>query len=230
MNILTNFQVKRLVGNLGTRNQYEHKQTIENLVKIGSPAVKPLVEALNNPNLDRASVIEALGRLGDARAVEPLFEALASACFGAFHGFVGDQKIKESATIALKRIGEPARKYATEMFHRPSEKLRKKLGESVADAFVRQAANLLVEGLEQDGENEQLASKLLIFIRQANLEYNSNRDAYDKTHTEIRKIGEHLCSNGGNDRMVEVANRVKALGGLIRELELHWDDICGWRY
>lgn len=54
-----------------------HGTAIQALVQIGSPAVPPLVLALNhdNPQL-RANAITALGRMRDPRAIEPLVDML----------------------------------------------------------------------------------------------------------------------------------------------------------
>lgn len=46
------------------------------LVKLGEPAVLPLIELLKNPNGDRRLIASTLGEIGDERAVEPLIEAL----------------------------------------------------------------------------------------------------------------------------------------------------------
>ena len=52
---------------------------VEALVEIGVPAVEPLVAALIGPNPGwsvRKAAVETLGKIGDARAVEPLVAAL----------------------------------------------------------------------------------------------------------------------------------------------------------
>ncbi len=50
---------------------------VENLVRIGEPALEPLLEALKDKNpYRRRRVAEALGRLRDERAVLPLIGAL----------------------------------------------------------------------------------------------------------------------------------------------------------
>jgi len=50
---------------------------VDALVEIGTPAVKPLIALLRNANEDvRNHVAEALGRIGDSRAVKPLIQLL----------------------------------------------------------------------------------------------------------------------------------------------------------
>lgn len=84
------------------------------------------------------------------------------------------------------------------------------------------------------GEDEQLAHKLVELVLRYDGLYSSDRPAADNVQEEIKSIGERLCSNGGDARMKRVAYRVAALGTgkrvRIRDLELHWDGICGWMY
>jgi len=226
MSIFTKFKVKRQIGKLrrpkwGRDINYNvRQQAIVNLVNSGSPAVEPLIQSLDN-GYDTESVIEALGQLGHSRAVEPIFKELATACL------TGDEEIRDAAIVALKRIGEPAQKYAAEMSERPSEKLSKNLG---SESYIRQAANFILEGGEQDREDEQLANKLVTLISQAISVYSSDKKAYQKTSSEIKKIGEDICANGGSERMTKIAYQVQALGQGIRNLELHWQGICGWQF
>lgn len=90
--------------------------------------------------------------------------------------------------------------------------------------FEREAKQSLSE------EDEQLAQNLLTLIREASSQYNVNKEAHARTCAEIKRIGEELCLNGGHDRMVRIAYRVQTLGARVRDLELHWDGICGWMY
>ena len=85
-----------------------------------------------------------------------------------------------------------------------------------------------------DGEDEKLAYKLVELIPRFAELYSADRPAADKVQEEIKAIGEHLCSNGGSARMKRVGYRVGKLGAgkrvRIRDLEFHWDGICGWMY
>jgi HEAT repeat protein len=64
------------------KNEYDHYYdragaVAEALGKIGFPAVVPLIQALNDENgYVRAGAAEALGKIGDKRAIEPLIQAL----------------------------------------------------------------------------------------------------------------------------------------------------------
>jgi HEAT repeat protein len=68
-------------------------------VKIGAPAVEPLIAALKGEDWRvREAAAEALGKVGDARAVEPLIAALKD----------GDSDVRKAAAEALAKIGAPA--------------------------------------------------------------------------------------------------------------------------
>ena len=69
------------------------------LVKIGEPAVEPLIQALTDPNaVVRSYVAFSLGQIGDQRAVQGLIKAL------------NDQNdvVRSEAAHALGRIGDPS--------------------------------------------------------------------------------------------------------------------------
>jgi len=70
------------------------------LVKIGEPAVEPLITVLKlaDTNITRAAAAIALGKIGDKRAVEPLILALKDM----------DSILQYEAATALVKIGEPA--------------------------------------------------------------------------------------------------------------------------
>ena len=64
-------------------------------MKIGEPAVEPLIEALKDKDQDvRWEAALALGNIGDERAVEPLIEALKDE----------DEDVREAAGEALEKI------------------------------------------------------------------------------------------------------------------------------
>ena len=77
-------------------------------VKIGEPAVKPLIEALlPSPSLGVGQSIhristaaKALGKIGDERAVEPLIKTLESEYGNGYDGYVADD-----AAEALRKFG-----------------------------------------------------------------------------------------------------------------------------
>jgi len=69
------------------------------LSKIGEPAVERLIELLEDESFAaRNGVIDALGEIGDIRAIEPLLELLGNK----------DRSLRSDASYALSKIGEPA--------------------------------------------------------------------------------------------------------------------------
>ena len=73
-----------------------HLDVVDALVKFGSAAVEPLVNALSGDTEKQQSAIEALGRIGDQRAVLPLIAALDSAT----------PQVIRAAARALGKIGD----------------------------------------------------------------------------------------------------------------------------
>lgn len=96
--------------------------------RIGAPAVEPLIESLQTPNLNvRRMVVETLGKIGDGRAGQPLIQELEEPDFGLQRavvkalGELGDTRavepliqllgrddfdLSKSAAMALGRIGD----------------------------------------------------------------------------------------------------------------------------
>jgi len=88
------------------RRPKEPREAIDELVKIGRPAVKPLLELLKNTS--RYSCIYAtkvLGEIGDSAAVQPIIDAFSSEAFVEAFAELTDY---EEPVLALQRIGPPA--------------------------------------------------------------------------------------------------------------------------
>jgi hypothetical protein len=51
----------------------------------------------------------------------------------------------------------------------------------------------------------------------------------DPADREIKRIGQELFDAGGETRMILVCNRVRALGGAARTLEMYWGGIGTWQ-
>jgi len=70
---------------------------VQTLVKLGQPAVEPLITALRDPRpLVRMHAAEALGQMQDTRAVEPLIAALKDS----------QDSLRTSAARALGQLGD----------------------------------------------------------------------------------------------------------------------------
>ena len=72
-------------------------------------------------------------------------------------------------------------------------------------------------------EDEKIARRMVSLIEQC-------QSLDDTAAQEMKTIGQQLCQNGGNDRMLLIAYRVQSLGRRVRDCELYWDGICGWMY
>jgi len=86
-----------------------------------------------------------------------------------------------------------------------------------------------------DPDDEKMAKQLVVFVEKAvdiartKSDWKSDPE-HQELEREIQEIGEKLCSEGGNDRMLLIFYRYVLLGGGRRILELFWNGICGWMY
>ena len=86
------------------------KEAIKLLVKLGQPAVDPLIHALNDKHSGvRKNAAEALGEIGDTRAIDPLMTTLLEdddgtvrKCAAEALGRIGDSRSLKALTIALR--------------------------------------------------------------------------------------------------------------------------------
>ena len=87
-----------LIGALADPGEDVREETIRALQLIGEPVVNPLTQALkhNHPFIRRGAV-QALGIMGESRAVPNLIDALKDA----------DPWVRHEAAVALGRVGDP---------------------------------------------------------------------------------------------------------------------------
>jgi HEAT repeat protein len=104
----------------------------EALVKIGRPAVKPLLRVLDGPDLNtRYWSIEALGQIGDARAIEPLIALLSDQ----------DAIIRYSSTKALGAIADSkAFDALTKSLQDPSDMVKRRAQTSIRKLVSQESA------------------------------------------------------------------------------------------
>ncbi len=87
--------ITRLIEQLTAEDELVRIQAGEVLIQMGSAAVRPLIEALQNPRYPARPLIAALlGQIGDKRAVEPLISALKD----------NDKLVRYHAALALGRL------------------------------------------------------------------------------------------------------------------------------
>jgi hypothetical protein len=88
----------KLIGKLKEKRPDARARVVDALVKIGAPAVDPLIAALKDPNSTvRDNALTALGRIGDPRAVEPLIAVIRDS----------DVAISFGAAQVLRRFNDP---------------------------------------------------------------------------------------------------------------------------
>jgi bilin biosynthesis protein len=92
--------IEELINACGEGSGLAQQEARLKLERIGEPAVEALCEALlhSHNSVVRMRAAEALGHIGDARAIEPLLSALLD----------GDSAVQWRAIEALADIGNPA--------------------------------------------------------------------------------------------------------------------------
>lgn len=112
---------------------FDRDGALDKIVEIGPPAVEHLIEALRTDYdpIARWASVEALGRIGDLRALDPLIARLANDSHAdvRWHaadslGTMGDEKAIPALTAALKDQDKWVRDFAKASL----EKIRAKMG------------------------------------------------------------------------------------------------------
>ncbi|MCS7264747.1 MAG: HEAT repeat domain-containing protein [Armatimonadetes bacterium] len=87
--------IAKLIEQLASEDEIVRVQAGEFLIQMGSAAVRPLIEALQNPRYSaRPLVASTLGQIGDRRAVEPLIQTLKDQ----------DKLVRYHAALALGKL------------------------------------------------------------------------------------------------------------------------------
>ena len=90
-------EIDKLMRGLGSSRWEARRAASEALVSMGSPAITPLIDALQDRNPDvRWAAIRALGKLGDPTAIKPVTKALRDK----------DSGVRKTAAEALGKIGD----------------------------------------------------------------------------------------------------------------------------
>lgn len=90
--------ISRLIKELGSDSEVVRIEAGKMLLQMGTAAVCPLIEALNDPTHPARHLVAAtLGQIGDRRAVEPLIQALKDP----------DKQVRFHAALALGKLKDP---------------------------------------------------------------------------------------------------------------------------
>ena len=149
--------VESLIQALKDEDRDVRTGAAEALRKIGEPAVDPLIKALKDEKSDvRTVAAECLGEIGDARAVEPLIQALkhkdaASSVFvveedGALVPSGGSAK-------GLSLIGEPAVEPLIQALKDENPSLRASAALALGVTRDARAVEPLIQALKDEDEN-----------------------------------------------------------------------------
>ena len=104
---MTEDDLDKLIEDLKVEDEEIRQAAADALGKIGdSRAVEPLIGVLDIDRDVSEAAAWALGEIGDARAVEPLIKTLHE--YMAFADYDGDAEVRYAVERALGKIGEPA--------------------------------------------------------------------------------------------------------------------------
>jgi len=205
-------------------DNYLPKAATEALVKIGKPAVEPLIAELhdNNRHVPKP-VIEVLCKIGDTRAVEPLVAALkddnwkvreaAAKALGA----IGDARAVEPLVAALQDHDDNVRKVAARALGMIGD--TRAIGPLTGDWLMPEA---MVEGLEMIGDAHAIAL-LISFLKTPAVE--------SRAAEVLEKMGapavEPLCTALKEDALVSPHHPPKSPfpGAYVEGGNLYWERV-----
>ena len=186
----TDSNVAALIVALGTNDRRAHTLVVDDLVRIGRPAVEPLLTVLDdhNPNV-RAGAARALGKIGDPHALDALvfrlrfdkdIEVRKSAVWALHIGGARavdpliealrdpDEWVRFGAVIVLAKIGQPAVHALIATLQDRSSQVRASAAETLGRIGDAQAADSLTDTLlDMDTEVWQQAAISLGRMRDA---------------------------------------------------------------
>lgn len=164
--------VSTLIIALRTEDRRAHTLVVDDLVRIGSPAVEALIAALEDANPGvRAGAARALGKIGDTRALNALISrlrhdthaevrknavwALHMGDIRAIDALIGalrdsDEWVRFGAVIVLSKIGEPAIEPLLAALRDPQILVRANAAEVLGRIGDQRAAEGLAEALSDE--------------------------------------------------------------------------------
>ncbi len=143
--------VPLLVNAIGSmRNDSSRSAAVRSLTGIGEPAVMPLVQTLGNKSETVLfGVIEALGRIGDRRAVEPLGRLVRE--HREYH------YVRREAVSALGKLGEEAADAVAPALRDENFLVRQEAVKALGNIGGGRAAGILVQSLQYGESADNVA-------------------------------------------------------------------------
>jgi HEAT repeat protein len=167
--VINQSSVSTLIIALRTEDRRAHTLVVDDLVRIGSPAVEALIAALEDANPGvRAGAARALGKIGDARALSALVarlrhdihpEVRKSAVWALQMGGTctidaliealcdRDEWVRFGAVIVLSKIGEPSVEPLIDVLQDPRPLMRANAAETLGRINDKRSADGLSESL-----------------------------------------------------------------------------------
>jgi len=167
--VINQSSVATLIIALRTEDRRAHTLVVDDLVRIGSPAVEALIAAMEDANPGvRAGAARALGKIGDTRAMDSLIfrlrydthaEVRKSAVWAlhvghqqAINALIDalqdiDEWVRFGAIIVLSKIGEPSVVPLIEALQSSNLLVRANAAETLGRIGDTRAANALAEAL-----------------------------------------------------------------------------------
>jgi len=136
--------VEPLIAAFGPHYSWGTKTIAAAIVKLGEPAVKPLINALKNGDKPvREGAALTLGEIGDSRAVEPLVAALY------------DRPTSSNATRALVKLGEVAVAPLVACLQHDNKFVREDAAFALGEIGDTRALDPLIDALKDEDTFEQ---------------------------------------------------------------------------
>jgi len=133
--------VNDLINSLKSDDSKQQKQAARELVDIGKPAVKPLLETLKDEKWKiRWYASEILGEIGDEEAVEDLIVAMADENSG----------VRSKSMLALVEIDEPSVDPLINSLSNENWQIRRQAAEALGLIGIKKAVNPLIETLNDE--------------------------------------------------------------------------------
>ena len=123
------------------------KLAVQVLREIGIPAIRSLIQALKDdedPNI-RKETAEALGFIGDVKAIEPLIQALRD----------DDNRVREESMEALRKIGVPSIEVLAKVLNDRNNQVRKHAAQALGEIKDARAVESLIQVLK-DSDSDVL--------------------------------------------------------------------------